>query len=158
MALDYKFLRCIWLICLCLCDYHCKLGSMKKGHLSSVKSWLVCSNSLTFFSLLIPVFNLLAVTWPTPCHELTCIYILLRKSVATVSVTASSRRTRTNFLRGTYSTYILNIEAFLYVAGLQGGIERALSHPIFSSPSNECKKKFKKKKRDEGIFVWVDLG
>lgn len=37
MALDYKFLRCIWLICLCLCDYHCKVGSMKKGHLSSVK-------------------------------------------------------------------------------------------------------------------------
>ena len=108
MALDYTFLRCIWLICLCLCDYHCKVGSMKKGHLSNVKSWSVCSNSLTFFSLLISVFNLLAVTWPTPCHELTCVLILLRKTVATVSVTASSRRTRTNFLRGMYSTYILN--------------------------------------------------
>lgn len=108
MALDYKFLRCICLICLCLCDYHCKVGSMKKGHLSSVKRWSVCSNCLTFFSLLIPVFNLLAVTRLTPCHELMCTLILLRKTVATVSVTASYRRTRTNFLRGMYSTYILN--------------------------------------------------
>ena len=88
MALDYKFLRCICLISLCLCDYHCKVGSMKKGHLSSVKRWSVYSNSLTFFSLLIPVFNLLAVTWLTPCHELMCTLILLRKTVATVSVTA----------------------------------------------------------------------
>ena len=113
---------------------------------------------LPFSPCLIPVFNLLAVTWLTPCHELTCILILLRKTVATVSVTASSRRTRTNFLRGMYSTYILNIEAFLYVAGLRGRIGRALSHPIFSSPSNECKEKFKKKKRDESIFVWMDRG
>lgn len=44
-----------------------------------------------------------------PYHELMCTLILLRKlSPRTVSMTASSRRTRTNFLRGMYSTYILN--------------------------------------------------